>query len=376
MVLSSRLSHFILISIWVTTTSTENSDKINPAFNVKDTTAPISEYLEIKDYCCSFWANMVWANAKDDQSEAYVPGRKLLLGAMAMHQLTWCGSLKTFPSMREAFVKSKGKKNWNSLQWLLSESWDETLEKAFKGALREMFNEELREAIGEVRYASIVTSDAQNKRRLQTLLRKAYEFVPPSEKTSHGEDAFFVYKKVLELGSSAIGIIGLQNSARHDSVDFTMGSIFASSLNDLSYHHILDISTVLRKAASAISRRNFVEFWCGVFIAVSEVFTLNFQLMMINIFQYLSTIMNDKDGFVGFEQDFRRNLDHVYTDLNEIAQNLNFIDQIAKLLSNDLLLHGNSHARCKRYTYHGPPALHAVSKIVKEIHAHFNEKSV
>ncbi|CCI11704.1 unnamed protein product [Albugo candida] len=319
---------------------------------------------------------MVWTNAKDDQSEAYVPGKKLLLGAMAMHQLTWCGSSNTFISMREAFVKSKGKKNWNPLQWLLSESWDETLEKAFEGALQEMFNEELKEAIGEVRYASIVTSDAENKRRLRTLLRKAYEFVPPSEKTSHGEDAFFVYKKVLELGSSAIGIIGLESPSRDDLVDFTMGSIFASRLTDLSYHYELDISTVLHVAVSAISRRNFVEFWCGVFIAVFEVFTLNFQLMMINIFQYLSTIMNAKDGFVGFEPDFRRNLDHIYTELNEIAQNLNFIDQIAKLLSNDLLLLGNSHARCKRYTDHGRPTLHAVSKTVKEIYAHFNEKSV
>ncbi|KAL0582722.1 hypothetical protein ABG067_007312 [Albugo candida] len=319
---------------------------------------------------------MVWANAKDGQSEAYVPGKKLLLGAMAMHQMTWCGSSKTFPSMMEAFVKSKGKKNWNPLQWLSSESWDKTLEKAFEGALQEVSNEELKEVIGEERYTSIATSDFENKRRLRTLLRKAYEFVPRSEKTSHGKDAFFVYKKVLELGSSAIGLIGLTHPSSRHLVDFTLGSIFASSLIDLSYNRKCDIPTVSPVAISAISRTNFVEFWCGVFIDVFEVFTLNFQVMMIVIFQHLSTIMTSKEGFVGFEKNFRRDLDHIYTDLNEIAQNLNFIDQIAKLLSNDLLLHGNSHARCKRYTDHGRPTLHAVCKTVKEIYAHFKEKSV
>ncbi|CCI11705.1 unnamed protein product [Albugo candida] len=319
---------------------------------------------------------MVWANAKDDQSEAYVPGKKLLLGAMAMHQLTWCGSSNTFISMREAFVKSKGKKNWNPLQWLSSHSWDDALEMALHEAGGKADEEVFEEKIGVRKGTATFKSDPESKRRLQTLLRKAYEFVPRSEKTSLGEDAFFVYKKVLELGSSAIEIIGLQNSARHDSVGFTMGSILARSLNGFPYNRNYDISTVLPVAISAISRTNFVEFWCGVFIDVFEVFILNFQVMMINIFQYLSTIKTSEEEFVRFEKHSRRVLHDSYTEFNMIAQNLNFIDQIAKLLSNDLLLHDNSHARCKGYTDHGRPTLHAVCKTVKEIYAHFKEKSV
>lgn len=332
---------------------------MNPAVNVKNTNAPISKHRKIMSDPCTFWANIVWANENDGRSEAYVPGKKLLLGAMTMHQLIWCGSFGKFYPMKNAFVKSKGKKSWNPLQWLSSHSWDEALDEAL--------------------YPFTFKFDSEKKRRLQTLLRKAYEFVPPSEKTSHGKDAFFVYKKVVELGSSVIGINGMTYRSMLDLVSFTMGSTFPSSfshITDLSYHQKLDSSTVLAVAVSAISKTHFADFGCAVFRSAFEAFTLNYQVMMIIIFQYLSTIMNAKEGFVGFEKDFRRDLDHIYTELNEIAQNLSFIDQIGKVLINDILLHDILHASCKQFTDHGRPMLHAVFKTVKEIYAHFNEKNV
>lgn len=107
----------------------------NPVVNRKDTYAPEFKHWHIKSGPYTPWQNIVWAKAKDGESKAYVPGKTLLHGAMAVQQLMWCGSKETFADIREAFVNSKGKKNGNVFQWLYDRerrSRDENLRKAFE----------------------------------------------------------------------------------------------------------------------------------------------------------------------------------------------------------------------------------------------------
>lgn len=352
MVLPILLSHLLVLSTWVLTTSTIEGVKHHP---------PESNLGYVEAGSSGTGDGKSTASTEADENNVYVLGKKVLLGAMAAHEFLWFGCEGTFLSMKEEFMKLDGGRSWNPLQWLpfrKRSSWDKNLLEAFAH--------------------QSVQEEPNEKQMLLKYLKASYESIPFSENTSHGEDAAFVYKTILKLW---IGVIrqsefNLRFITSDVRVLMRKHPVSSPQSTDLS-DPIGQLQSASHVASDAISTNGFRELGCFILLNMFEAILINFRYIVDTIFEHLSAMMNAERVNASFSRHFRHKFDDIYIILSASNQKMKFIGQIAKVLSKDIMPdEAESSTQCTRFVAYGPPIMCRFSKAVNELYSYFNGKDI
>lgn len=346
------LSHLLVLSTWVLTTSTIEGVKPHP---------PESNLGRVEAGSSSTGDGKATARTEADENNVYVPGKKILLGAMAAHEFLWFGCEGTFLSMKEEFMKSDGERSWNPLQWLpfrKRNSWDEDLLEAFA-----------HESIQE---------EPNEKQMLLKYLKASYKSTPYSENSSYGEDAAFVYKTILKLWigvirQSEFNLRFITSDVRELMRKHPVSSPQSTDLSDPTGQ----LQSASHVASDAISTNGFRELGCFIFSNMFVAILINFRYIVDTIFEHLSAMMNAERVNASSKRHFRHKFDDIYMILSASNQKRIFIDQIAKVLINDIMSdEAESSTQCMRFVAYGPPIMYRFSKAVNELYSYFNVKKI
>lgn len=265
MVISTRWSHVLLLSIWILTAST-----------IKGTThnSPETKPQHFES----------GSSTSETEKHRYVRGKKLLLGAMAVHQLLWFGPNEAYHSIKAEFRKLERAKSWNPLRWFISskgKSWDQELLKAFDIM-------EDPEALDE-------------KQIIHKYLKAAYESVPFSEKAFGAKDVYVVYRKILKVYANII----LTSDIDYIRTELTLSMEREpeSEFHTINMRDYLD-SEKLRRYEYAISPPKesivamasyfFAKYGCNTVVSMTRAMTANFQRIIDIVLKMLNSVMDMK----------------------------------------------------------------------------------
>lgn len=301
------------------------------------------------------------SSSSETEKHRYVRGKKLLLGAMAVHQLLWFGPNEAYHSIKAEFDKLERAKGWNPLRWFISskgKSWDQELLKAFDIM-------EAHEAPAE-------------KQLIHDYLKAAYESVPFSEKAFGAKDVYVVYREILKVYSNII----LSSDIRYIRTKLTL---FMEREPESEFHttkmsDYLD-SKVLRRYEYAISPPKepienvvsyvFAKYGCVTVVSMTRAITANFERIIDIVLKLLKSVMDmqgngSRDSHSIME--WTKQSEKIDTLLPDCIEKIELVDAFATELLGKPKTYGFLDTECDAHSKHASHLLQALNTTTLQIY--------